>query len=246
MRLKIWQASMNANIRQVWGVSVRGTAHAYRGLPNQDAFLIRKTQNGVTAVVADGLGSKPYADVGAQQACRAAVRAIKTFENRSDIAFSDLLMLIQSYWISALTAYPASKCSATCLFLYVTDTDITAARLGDGMICLLGKNAADSVVLTDEKEDSFANATDCLTSEHILSKWEIKKYERSLFTSAVICTDGIASDLQDGAHRDFVRELTIQSVQKSVYKNRSNAKKWLTAWPVTGSGDDKTLIFMEL
>lgn len=246
MRLKIWQASMNANIRQVWGVSVRGTAHAYRGLPNQDAFLIRKTQNGVTAVVADGLGSKPYADVGAQQACRAAVRAIKTFENRSDIAFSDLLMLIQSYWISALTAYPASKCSATCLFLYVTDTDITAARLGDGMICLLGKNAADSVVLTDEKEDSFANATDCLTSEHILSKWEIKKYERSLFTSAVICTDGIASDLQDGAHRDFVRELTIQSVQKSVYKNRSDAKKWLTAWPVTGSGDDKTLIFMEL
>jgi protein phosphatase 2C-like protein len=237
---------MNANIRQVWGVSVRGTAHAYRGLPNQDAFLIRKTQNGVTAVVADGLGSKPYADVGAQQACRAAVRAIKTFENRSDIAFSDLLMLIQSYWISALTAYPASKCSATCLFLYVTDTDITAARLGDGMICLLGKNAADSVVLTDEKEDSFANATDCLTSEHILSKWEIKKYERSLFTSAVICTDGIASDLQDGAHRDFVRELTIQSVQKSVYKNRSDAKKWLTAWPVTGSGDDKTLIFMEL
>lgn len=246
MRLKIWQASMNANIRQVWGVSVRGTAHAYRGLPNQDAFLIRKTQNGVTAVVADGLGSKPYADVGAQQACRAAVRAIKTFENRSDIAFSDLLMLIQSYWVSALTAYPASKCSATCLFLYVTDTDITAARLGDGMICLLGKNAADSVVLTDEKEDSFANATDCLTSEHILSKWEIKKYERSLFTSAVICTDGIASDLQDGAHRDFVRELTIQSVQKSVYKNRSDAKKWLTAWPVTGSGDDKTLIFMEL
>ena len=246
MRLKIWQASMNANIRQVWGVSVRGTAHAYRGLPNQDAFLIRKTQNGVTAVVADGLGSKPYADVGAQQACRAAVRAIKTFENRSDIAFSDLLMLIQSYWISALTAYPASKCSATCLFLYVTDTDITAARLGDGMICLLGKNAADSVVLTDEKEDSFANATDCLTSEHILSKWEIKKYERSLFTSAVICTDGSASDLQDGAHRDFVRELTIQSVQKSVYKNRSDAKKWLTAWPVTGSGDDKTLIFMEL
>lgn len=246
MRLKIWQASMNANIRQVWGVSVRGTAHAYRGLPNQDAFLIRKTQNGVTAVVADGLGSKPYADVGAQQACRAAVRAIKTFENRSDIAFSDLLMLIQSYWISALTAYPASKCSATCLFVYVTDTDITAARLGDGMICLLGKNAADSVVLTDEKEDSFANATDCLTSEHILSKWEIKKYERSLFTSAVICTDGIASDLQDGAHRDFVRELTIQSVQKSVYKNRSDAKKWLTAWPVTGSGDDKTLIFMEL
>jgi len=101
-------------------------------------------------------------------------------------------------------------------------------------------------VLTDEKEDSFANATDCLTSEHILSKWEIKKYERSLFTSADICTDGIASDLQDGAHRDFVRELTIQSVQKSVYKNRSDAKKWLTAWPVTGSGDDKTLIFMEL
>ena len=237
---------MNANIQQVWGISVRGTAHAYHGLPNQDAFLIRKTQNGVAAVVADGLGSKPYADVGAQQACRAAVRAIKTFENRSDIAFSDLLMLIQSYWISALTAYPASNCSATCLFLYVTDTDITAARLGDGMICLLGKNAADSVVLTDEKEDSFANATDCLTSEHILSKWEIKKYERSLFTSAVICTDGIASDLQDGAHRDFVRELTIQSVQKSVYKNRSDAKKWLTAWPVTGSGDDKTLIFMEL
>lgn len=246
MRLKIWQASMNANIRQVWGVSVRGTAHAYRGLPNQDAFLIRKTQNGVTAVVADGLGSKPYADVGAQQACRAAVRAIKTFENRSDIAFSDLLMLIQSYWISALTAYPASKCSATCLFLYVTDTEITAARLGDGMICLLGKNVTDSVLLTDEKDDSFVNATDCLTSENMLSKWEVKKYERSLFTSAVICTDGIASDLQDGAHRDFVQELTTQSLHKSVYKNRSDAKKWLSDWPVTGLGDDKTLIFMEL
>lgn len=77
---------MNANIKQVWGVSVRGTAHEACGLPNQDSFLIRKTQNGVAAVVADGLGSKPYADAGSRQACRAAIRAIKTFENRSDIA----------------------------------------------------------------------------------------------------------------------------------------------------------------
>lgn len=237
---------MNANIKQVWGVSVRGTAHTACDMPNQDAFLIRKTQNGVVVVVADGLGSKPYADVGAQQACRAAVRAVKTFENRSDIEFRDLLMLIQSYWVCALTAYPASKCSATCLFLYVTDTEITAARLGDGMICLLGKNITDSVLLTDEKEDSFINATDCLTSENVLSKWEVKKYERSLFTSAVMCTDGIASDLQDGVQRDFVQELTTQSVQKSVYKNKNEAKKWLTAWPVTGPSDDKTLIFMEL
>ena len=237
---------MNGNIKQIWGVSIRGPAHEACGMPNQDSLLIRKTQNGLAAVAADGLGSKPYADAGSRQACRAAVKALKTFENRTDITMPDLLMLIQSYWISALTKYPASRCSSTCLFLYVTDTEITAARLGDGMIFLLGKNGSDSALLTDAKEDSFINATDCLTSENILSKWEVKKYERSLFTSAVICTDGIASDLQDGKQEDFVQELTAQSLDNSVSKNKRDAKKWLTAWPVRGSGDDKTLIFMEL
>ncbi|MEL3908222.1 MAG: PP2C family serine/threonine-protein phosphatase [Treponemataceae bacterium] len=231
--------------KNIWGVSVRGPAHYANGLPNQDSFLIKKTRKGLVAVVADGLGSKPHSDKGAREACRAVLKAIRTFENLS-VQIYDLLLLIQGYWTVALKNFPASKCSSTCLFVYISDTGIFAARLGDGMIFLLGKDDTSSEMLTDIKEDSFSNATFCLTSKNIFSHWEVKKFSKELFSSILLCTDGISSDLKDGRQKDFVKEFSENVFKKNISQNKKDTEEMLVNWPVKGHSDDKTLVFIEL
>lgn len=61
----------------------RGWHHRHDGTFREDAYAIATTADTTVVCVADGLGSSPFSRVGAEYACRAVVRALRT-------AFTDL------------------------------------------------------------------------------------------------------------------------------------------------------------
>lgn len=238
--------------KKSWGASVRGTSHILRSLPNQDSFIIKQTKNGMIAVVADGLGSKRFADKGSKEACRAVVKTIKAFEKtqkkNKPFPINNIFLIIQKEWSLSLKqkGYDPKQCSSTCLFVYITQKNIFTARLGDGMIFVLGKNEDDNTLITDEKDDCFANTTYCLTSSDILNKQEISIFEKNKFSSIILCTDGVSNDIEEKKYADFVKDIRKNSLQNSRKINSLNMKTALLNWPVKGYSDDKTIVFIEV
>lgn len=238
--------------KQAWGTSVRGPAHILSKLPNQDHFIITQTKVGVIAVVADGLGSKRFSDKGSQEACKTVVKGITAFEKakkrHKPFPVTDLFLLIQREWRRRLSqrGYDPVQCSSTCLFVYITQKNILTARLGDGIIFMLAKNEEENVLITDEKEDCFANTTYSLTSSDILKKQEIAIFKRNAFSSILLCTDGVSNDITESKHADFIKEIRKTSVQNNRKINSLNMKTTLLNWPVKGHSDDKTIVFIEV
>ncbi|PID27391.1 MAG: hypothetical protein CR982_05455 [Candidatus Cloacimonadota bacterium] len=241
---------MKYRSKKNWGASIKGPSHILNNLPNQDSFIISKSYKGVVAVVADGLGSKRHSEKGSKQACIAVLKAIKCLEKISKknkhTKILDIFPLIHKYWEKPLKRYGVKNCASTCLFTYITTKHILTARLGDGMIYLLGKQGNKDIVISDDKEESFSNTTISLASNNAFSRWDIKILRTNQTESIILCSDGISNDIKENAWTNFVKELRKKSLKNSRKKNIKNIKEVLLQWPVKGHSDDKTIVFIEV
>ena len=176
------------------GCSVIGPKHKKQGTPNQDYYKIFHGSGYVIAVVSDGLGSHSHSDIGSKIACSSVINAVQAWLKEEKRKDSDLLRLIQTFWLMGIRPLDASTCGATCLWIVAWNTgEVLTGRLGDGVI--LVDTEEESPLLLEDKKEVFSNQTEALSERGILSKWEIRKI--SLKKGACIClmTDGISEDL---------------------------------------------------
>ena len=217
-----------------WGCSVRGPRHKRESLPNQDAWKAMAYSWGNVLAVSDGLGSKPLSDIGSKAACNAVINAARHFAARPLAQIETIPPLIHSLWRVNLGPYYVRDCCATCLFAIQISDRIILGRLGDGLIAALGDQNT-PVFMTDEKEDSFSNITDCLSENFYNKQWELRELKASLYPRIMLCTDGVSEDLTVEGREFFSTE---------VFKNGSNLselRRALVEWPVPGHSDDKTV-----
>ena len=227
------------SIVQLFGGSVRGPAHILDNLPNQDALMLRRLGKlGTLAVVCDGMGSRPYADIGARKACKAVQAAIKKLGN-SGFSPKVLIPEIHRQWVQRVQPLRTQDAVTTCLIAWVLpDGRTLAAQLGDGLI--YGRVNNDSWYLSPT-DKAFGNATTGLGIAKKLSDWRWRIFEEATNSIEIsMMTDGISDDLQPESYSAFVSEM-----RKILnFKNSRHAKKWLknqlNNWPVPLHGDDKT------
>jgi serine/threonine protein phosphatase PrpC len=222
-----------------WGASVTGPAHLRLGLPNQDAWLARHFDWGEVVVVADGLGSRPKADVGAQAVCRAVVAVV---EANPTGKIEDLLESIHAHWLACIVPLAPSDCLTTCLFAVRYGEHCLLARLGDGAIVLCANDPQESMVLSANNPELFSNQTDALGATLQLQQWQSKVVDLSSFHAIVLCTDGIADDLQCQSQIPFAQDLVAAYRDIDAIKRDQELQQWLNDWPVPGHTDDKTLV----
>ena len=224
--------------------SVTGPAHIKNGIVNQDAFLCIKKRKYMLLVVSDGMGSKAYADVGSKKACHAVHTEIARFvkNKKNPISVSQLLCNVVETWKKLILPHDAHDCSATCLFVFATKSKIFTARLGDGMICLLGKGDKDSIIHTDNKEETFSNATQSLSDSAAVDEFNYNFYDRSLFKGIVLSTDGISSDLKNGMEILFAEDIFFNLKKMHFWKRNAFIRNMMKNWSVPHHTDDKTLI----
>lgn len=226
-----------------WGVSCIGPRHRRAGLPNQDAWLLRRTRLGELLVVADGLGSRALSHLGARAACRAAADALALTPAPAPGSVPDsaaLLATLHARWLAHVWPHAPRSCATTCLLALRSGPHLILAQLGDGMALACRTGAGADFVLAS-RENDFGNQTDCLRERHAPQAWRVAQLGAAGWGGVLLCTDGIADDLAPGQESAFAHALLAQAQGRSARAQRRDARRWLGEWPVPGHTDDKTI-----
>lgn len=214
------------------GVSIKGEHER-----NQDFYITNFTDDVAYLILADGLGSKPFSDIGSKAICTIISDLIISNPN---IVYNmnDLISQAHSKWAKKLSQFELEDCSCTCLLCVVTQCDIFIAHLGDGFICCFdGKNHHISV----GEELDFINETHSLSGNLNFNKWKFANLPKNDNCYIIMCSDGVSvDDSYPNSIETFCRELKEEYNSKITYDIEKDIKSWLSKW--VGS-DDKTLTF---
>ena len=74
-----------------------------------------------------------------------------------------------------------------------------------------------------------------------LAQWRTVTVPESHYCAFVLCTDGIADDLEPGAVKEFAWGVFSHYRKYSRQHRGREMRRWLRAWPVPGHSDDKTI-----
>jgi len=228
----------------VWksfGTSVIGPGHIRCGKPNQDAWAAFHHTWADGIIASDGLGSKPFSDLGSSAACQAVACAVHACRYKTDIDQTFLADKIKNNWLSFIAPLEPRDCSATCLFAFrFTDGLIRVGMLGDGLIGIL--KIDDTVIsLTEDKTDGFSNLTSALSTKTTDKSWQFLTLQENLCRAILLCTDGVSDDLTDTDM--FTREFILSHTDNLACISASrNARIMLENWPTPMHSDDKTIV----
>jgi len=226
----------------VWksfGASVIGASHVRAGKPNQDAWASFHRLWGDGIVVSDGVGSRPFSDLGSRAACLAVARAVRGLGANPDEDRATLVDRIKRKWVALLEPLVPRDCAATCLFaVRMEGSAVLMGMLGDGLVAVV--RGDDSVaVLSEEKANAFTNTTVALSPDVTTEDWRWLSMPEEECRSIVVCTDGVADDLSDAT--GFVRAFCDAHRGLSTFSASRRAREALEKWPVPKHTDDRTL-----
>ncbi len=219
------------------GVSCKGSYHEI----NQDSFICKSVINGYILVLSDGMGSKKFSQIGSKAICEV---LIQEFEDESvplkRLDWITFLKKCHKKWIDNLKEYDITQCYATMLVLMVQDKYLKAARLGDGFLSILVDDT--DYILMDQKEDYFANETDCLMAEFDDECLEVLELNFERFIGAVACSDGIEIGvMKEEEIRLFTNDFIYEYAKIPADEGKKDIEGWVSSWP---GMDDKTIAYM--
>ena len=229
-----------------FGASEIGPAHIALGKPNQDSWSCFHHYGCDVLVVADGVGSREYSQLGSAGVCRAVDQVVSNrLFHGSPINLSDVesrtafLNDVRDAWIDAIRPLSDSEATTTCLFALRDGTGmIWISSLGDG--CAAAVMADGTVqLLQDDKEDGFSNMTQSLMASTEASDWKTVGIDEDECRAVLLFTDGIADDLID--IKGFVSGLVDSFCSLPAATAASEAMSMLLDWPTPKHSDDKTL-----
>ena len=222
--------------------SVRGPAHAQEGLPCQDAWKADTGSRASFAVVCDGMGSRPRAQVGARAATLAARDAWRLWRRSAAGTVEDLIRLLEAAWRIRLGEILPDSAATTCL-VYAEDEHGRAAllQLGDG---LMARRTRDGAVIVHPAGCAREfGATLALGTPHALADWSWNLTAPLARGEAlVMATDGVADDL-DHRRLGELAAWIMDEFGALPHPGRALALE-LRGWPVPHHLDDKTLLVM--
>jgi serine/threonine protein phosphatase PrpC len=219
------------------GASVTGPGHLHRGQPNQDAWGGKASEHSVWVAVADGMGSKPAARLGAHAAIRAAGTAWRLWSSAESPAPADFARLCEVMWRLGLGSTAPEDACTTLLFVGVRDSGGLSAQLGDGLIAM---NSASAYRCLTPERASFGSLTVGMGVPHGLADWTLQPIPRvEPGTAFLLATDGISDDLEP----DRVAPMMAWLVKEFAAAKRPGARlrQALQVWPVPHHLDDKTI-----
>jgi len=194
--------------------SVAGRSHDRTGAPCQDASRYFDSPNIAIAVVADGAGSRPHSQLGAQIAADTALQWLQCL-SVADILGCDehhvtrvIHDAVRSQVVEAAheAGHAPDDYACTLGFVIACDKRFIAANLGDGLIFGVANQQID--LLTTQDRGEFANVTWFLTSPGSQARWSIRSGDAEAYSGFVLCTDGVGDTLWHRATGRFAPALS--------------------------------------
>lgn len=218
------------------GVSLTGSYHAQ----NQDSYVARAVSGGHVLAVSDGLGSKIHSRAGSAVLCLVVCELAASLRcNISDE--EEFIRQLHKGWKETLqkSYLNPNDCCATALIGIISARDLWLLRLGDGFV---GAWVDDEItVMFDEKNNNFANETDCLGIETDPQNWEFRHTTCECFHGIVAGTDGLMFDNDETVLKKFTVDFCDNYRNLNLSAVLTDVGEWL---PKCKGPDDKTLAFV--
>lgn len=183
---------------RVTRASKTGTSHVARNIGCQDASLHAVMGEVCVIAVADGVGSAPLSDLGAQTAVKAAVEFLANSEkSQTAEAWEQTLRQAGKQALKAVQEAARARgqelraLASTLLLAVLTEEWTAALQIGDGaIVALFGPSELRS--LTIPKKGEFANEVLPLTSRGALETAQVIVLQQRV-TALAAFTDGLES-----------------------------------------------------
>lgn len=225
---------------QVCGATRIGPAHRRKGLPNQDSWRMLAGRIGRGAVVCDGLGSVPHAELGSRAACAAVGEALRVRRRHPASTEEQLIRLIHLLWAMRIQPHTPRDCATTCLFaLAEPNGTLLLGQLGDGLVLIAGLDGK-MTALAPEK-DGFANQTTGLGVATRVDEWTFRRLPETGVRCMILATDGVADDLIPTRLDAFERHLAAEVLAHPRPERGRRLARILEHWPTPLHSDDKTI-----
>jgi hypothetical protein len=221
-----------------YGASVRGPGHVATGEPNQDAWTSFHRVWGDGIVVSDGVGSKPFSNVGSDAACFAAKHAACAWRDDPGMAPALLFEHIRSLWLSNVAPLAPRDCAATCLFAFRLRDLLHVGMLGDGLAAAIRSDGS-VLSLLEDKSQGFSNITGALSPHVSPQNWRYMSLPADQCTAVLLCTDGVSDDLDNAD--GFVTGLVAAHRPLAAASASRHLRQMLESWPTPRHNDDKTI-----
>jgi serine/threonine protein phosphatase PrpC len=221
-----------------YGASVRGPGHVATGEPNQDAWASFHHVWGDGIVVSDGVGSKPFSNVGSDAACFAAKHAACAWRDDPYTAPDVLFEHIRSLWLSSVAPLAPRDCAATCLFAFRLRDMLHVGMLGDGLAAAIRSDGS-ILSLVEDKSHGFSNITAALSPDISPQDWRYMSLPADECVAVLLCTDGVSDDLDNAD--GFVTGLVEAYRPLAAVSASRHLRQMLRNWPTPRHSDDKTI-----
>ncbi|MCL5097580.1 MAG: protein phosphatase 2C domain-containing protein [Candidatus Omnitrophica bacterium] len=186
---------------RVVAASVRGTRHERTGQPCQDVVQWRALSDGrLVAALADGAGSAPLAEVGAEIACRTAFDAAIKCLTAPDSSPTDeawLRLITGSIQLARDAVFdeaksrnrPARELATTLTLLLAAHDRIAFGQIGDATV-LAVDSAGHYSALTPPGASEYLNETTFIVSDGALEKAQVEIRRQTVKQIAAL-SDGL-------------------------------------------------------
>lgn len=227
-----------------FGCSVTGPGNLKRKSPCQDAWASRSWIDAegetISAIaIADGMGSKSHADVGAKAAVSVALQAARRWGQNSYLNTGWLTRWIEAEWRHAIGELNPRECCTTCLLaVHSPKKGLIIGGLGDGL-AIFTENSKIELTMSGRRENDFGNQSLALGAPHRVVDWQFKEIinlpEKWM---VILATDGISDDLDPTKMSSFTE--WMESL-KTLKQPGASLRRSFQNWPTKGHTDDKTI-----
>jgi len=234
--------SKRKNKSEYYGyASVRGQSHAATNTPNQDSVKVRRSQYGITLVVADGVGSHRFSQIGSRAIVKSVTDAFFMFES-GKIPVTDITATAFKLFKKRVPVNKNTQSSTTCIFAHISEKHgLFVGQVGDGA-CYIEIN--DNFTALKGKESEFANIVVPLNPSLDTAKWHTRHFKADSETKLkiLLATDGVSNDIIPEKENQCLEHYCTELGKIGMLGRNLFVRRTLKHWDVPGSSDDKTMI----
>lgn len=200
--------------------STCGEDHIKKGIKNQDAVAFRKNENIGVIALADGAGSRKFAEQGAKTASEAVADYVfKHFHKLIQMEDHEIQNLLHSYVITNLLSFAEEngeksirEFGSTLLFAATDGDRYLVGHIGDGSI--LGFRGNEFMVISYPENGPNQYNTILTTSFQAKKHFRIKRGNTASVEGIMLLSDGMLPFLFNSAYSRRFKE----SIQKAILK----------------------------
>ena len=242
------------NIKQVFKSLFTGNFHLNNRKPCQDYASYRISKDDALVLcLSDGASGGKYSDLGSKSNVNAVLglfqrMSVEDFlklgpDKRADTVVRECLSFLNAdanrYGIDDL-----NQLSATLVIALITNDRIYVAHIGDGIIAAKHRDGSLKLLTEADNINGQSNRTHFTCEYNAQKYYREELYERSIYTSILVCSDGPYNDIQADSDLNSSLQALLSDIESGTINNNIDFNRRVNA--LAEINDDWSILALSL